>query len=583
MWQQLAVAAGFLVLDFIYHRWIDPPPPPPVDKSVKIPLIDEGVDWPILIGRCKVQRPILAWTGDPRAWEYNDADPHFTADGLDRQSIADGTVVYGMNMFFILGLCFETTNWPGSGVWNKIHTIYVNDQAMAGPCDSGDPGAYSDPKIDGFATTDFSFRLGSAWNGSGHEGYVHSSVTLDATGHTMLSHGVYVSSAVEILDGRPTQILKEPNGTPATYAGDYVPTTYTGANMMIARAPETIPGYRGFLTAMFYRDEFVGELGRISRYLAPGGPPWAQDLTGLLDPDNHLFVMAIGTSSTAPSFAFEASTYPPVYLGPARKVGEEANPADAILELLVNPRAKLKYPRDRVDSAGTFAAAALTLAREGNGYSRVIEGGRQAREVINEILAQVDGVAYEDPIDRLIKLKLIRPDYDPVLVTEINVRNCKELKNAAIGGSTSIANLVRVRYTSRQNNYESRVVDGHNQANIVGQDGIVREVQLEFPGVCTEVLAQAIADREFDARSRPISKMTAVVDRSFYRFCPGDVVALTFPHYQWDRVLFRVVHNNRGAPTDNFVTLDLIQEVFQVYRGEHRDDLGQLTPPSLMM
>ncbi len=271
-----------------------------------------------------------------------------------------------------------------------------------------------------------------------------------------------------------------------------------------------------------------------------------------------------GTTAQLPSYSFECSSYPAVGLY-GSQVGDEANPADVIYDLLTGTFGKLGLSTDLVDSV-SFEAAARTLLDEAHGYSRAFDELRSASEYIADILKQIDAVLYEDPIDSKIKLKLIRADYVPADCLEINPENCQKIETPAAGGWTGRANKIRVTFPKRGSQYTDGSATAQNQANAVGQDGIVEEVVLDFRGVCTQALADTIAGRELAALSRPMFKCSAIVDRSFLRINPGDVVALTWPDWHISGMLMRVAGVTRGSLQSGAIKLDLIQDFFYTAR-----------------
>ncbi len=275
-------------------------------------------------------------------------------------------------------------------------------------------------------------------------------------------------------------------------------------------------------------------------------------------------------SSSIPAIGVEISTYPAASVSNP-KVGEECNPAHVIYDLIsgfhsgYGQLGKLGVSSAVLDST-SFLAVISTLLTEGNGYSGMITG-RSVDDVLMEILRQIDGVLYQDQTDGLIKLKLIRADYDPRTIPQISVDNCEGLLGFAAAGWTAVVNKVRVVFTDRANNYQNGSASAHNQANAVGQDGEVNEIILNFPGVCTQALADFIAGRELAARSRPLAKFTAIVDRTFYRVNPGDAISVSWPDANISGMIFRIGRVGQGTADSNMIQLDLIEDYFFVHRG----------------
>lgn len=341
----------------------------------------------------------------------------------------------------------------------------------------------------------------------------------------------YVGGTVEVYDGNPAQEFVDP----VTFA------TLNGAALYMKEAgldEELIPSYRGFASIV---------------HLGSGGTPWF-----------------LGEDNVMGAYSYEVCSQPPGYAWGTGNNGHcavDANPVDIIYDLLTGTFGKLKLPTSRVDNVGTFQSARQRLWEEVHGCSRAIEDSPDCGEIIKEILEQIDGVLYEDPRDGLIKLKLIRDDFDVASTPVISPSNAL-LENFAAGGFEGLVNKVRIIFANRDDMYRDGSATAQNLAVAAGQDGEVREVMLRMPGVCTQALANKIASRELAARSRPIAKCRAIVDRSFYTTCPGDVVKLTWPEYGIDERIFRVAAVDRGSLENGRIALDLIEDFYFVWRGE---------------
>lgn len=539
---QEIIAAGLIIGDFVYHRWIDPPVYKPDPRGIQIPLTDDGTAIPLVYGRVRVRQAIVAWTSDP---VFVAPDDIFIPNGTAGGVVSNQTALYFMNMLLGVGIPFYLGNQTLFQMWvgDVAMLMQVHDSTVTNLSDlQGNGGGF----VSGFATAE-----------DGDPTYVPP-FTGPVVGPscqrlavvcmivTVPGAGCSTFGAVEFLNGNIFQRLVDDASpyTPRTEAGYYMTVT-AGSPLPPVECwngtldPSLIPGYRGLMCVFLYGKE---------------------------SPSQTLRHWCIGASPTVPAYSFEVSSYPQTPLGPSAMIGAEANPADVIFDLLTSPIGKLGIDSSRIDVAGTFTAVANTLAAEGMGYSRAFDANATAADMINEILVQIDGTIYEDPVDGLIKLKLVRADYDPLAAPAITTDNCIELQSFALGGWTDIPNKVRIVYPDRQDDYRDGSATGHSLANAAAQDGETREVVLRMPGVTTQNLAAQIADRELDARSKPLMKVRAIVDRTFYTTVPGDVVRVYWPEYGIAGVVFRVAAVNRGTLEDGRITLDLIQDFFYVYR-----------------
>jgi hypothetical protein len=364
---------------------------------------------------------------------------------------------------------------------------------------------------------------------------------------------------VETLNGNPSQelIADTENADDArTYAGRRMAET-----ALTGLSAKDIPGYRGVVSA------FLHELG--------AGSGWR------IDNGRNLPAYSFEVSSLVTSL--DASKWPAAW--PLSVIVQDSNPINVLYDLITGRRGKLGLPASVIDMP-SFQAAAYTLWTESHGYSRCFDQAGEARALIREILEQIDGVLYEDATTSTLKIKLIRPDYDPTLIPVINSSNCSRLENLAIGGWSGLPNLFRLTFTNRADGYRDGSATASSIASAVGQDGKRREQALSMPGVHTQELADKLVEREAAYLSRPLIKCTAIVDRSFLRVNPGDPIKLVWRQPDISGLVFRVARVDRGSLANGEIKLDLIQDVFYVWRdrppvktdfGGHTFDGGGLT------
>lgn len=509
---QLAVYAGLLAADYVYHRWIEDPPPIQPPQNVVIPHASPGATIPLVWGRYLVKTPFLAWAGAPYTVLCTTV-PYLTA-------LTSG-YLYGLDQLFNVAIGFEGGTHRLKGLWagdvEIRHSVLVTDPGLTvlnGDGTGGDAAPYAGAL---FITSD----QNTTANGMGTLGYI------------------------EFLNGAATQTLQSGG----------IGTRWAGATMIAQGVDATlIPGYRGYLSAcLFNRSSFPG---------------------------NRWF---LGPSASVPSYAFEVTSYAAgagimgTDITDFYGEGIDSNPMNVAYDILCGIFGKLGIDPSYIDTV-SFSACAAILYTEQMGYSRSIEGFARASDVLKDIFRQVDGGYYEDPRDGKIHAYLVRQNYDPQACPVITPINCEQLQNVVIGGWPGIPTRFRVTYPSRVQSYQDDSVcaqnqassTGVNQANAVGTNGGNNELVLDYRGCCTSLIAQKLVAREQLAQSRPITRLTAIVNRSFYTTNPGDVVAINWPEYGWSGMLFRVARVSRGTLADGRIKLDLIQEYFNISRGSHQ-------------
>lgn len=314
-----------------------------------------------------------------------------------------------------------------------------------------------------------------------------------------------------------------------------VGSSTAGAIALSGVDPTSIPGFRGFATLY----------AKIERY-----------------------------NPSLPALAVEVSSYPSLLALPSSPgtLTDDPNPVDVLYDLHVAPM-NLGMDPALIDLA-SWQAAAQTLKDEQHGYSRCWSDRPEAPSAIGDVLRQVDGAIDEDPSTGKLRLKLIRADFDPTAIPRITAENCERIENFAAGGWSEVVNKLRVIFTDAENGYREGSATADNQANAFGQDGLEHEMVLQFPGCNTQELADALAARELSARSRPIAKFRAIVDRSFWRTMAGDPIAVTWPEYNISGRIFRVAAVSRGTAEDNTMALDLIEDFFYTHRFETTNTNG---------
>lgn len=514
-----AVLAAISIGNYIYHRWFDEPPKPKPAPELTLPRVDDGAPYAIYYGTCRIKNVIVAYTTKPISFYHQDGDD------LDRVALGpedSPIVIYFVNMMLVLGIPFLNGE-------QTLYNMWMGDEQLS----YGSAVQPWELRGDG---TDFGLNQCN-----------------------LFSRQTSAKGSIEFLNGYIGQQLVQRVSPFASYseAGFHMINSTTGGNDWENPTgtvdPTLVPGYRGFTSVFLYGRELQPDSGKTLLY-------WL-----------------VGETASIPQFSFEARTLPTTYLGPAASVpvdeGDglwhdqgDANPVDVLYDLLTGTHGKLALPTSRIHLA-SFQAAATTLYNEGNGFSYAFTQGMSANDIIEMILTQVDGIIYEDPVDGLIRLKLVRNDYDPLTVPVINPTNCVDIKNFAAGGWTDVPNKVRITYSNRLDNYNDDSAVAHNQANAIGQDGQVREVQISMPGVTSWGNATAIATRELMARSRPLLKCRVIVDRTFRNIVPGDVVKLNWPKWKLSNAIMRVASVNRGTVGSNSVAIDLIQDYYYVWKS----------------
>lgn len=325
---------------------------------------------------------------------------------------------------------------------------------------------------------------------------------------------------VEFLNGKSDQTLVNDGGSS---------TNYSGMRMLANLEDSQIPGYRGVLSALLFDTP---------------------------NSFNH------GTLPDLANWNFVASSLRmhPELIAYRHNVGRDANPVNAIYEILTARLRCLGLPTSMIDTT-SFRDAQSKLYTETLGYSRCFDERMSAAEMIDDICKHIDAVVYGDPTGGLIKIKLIRPDYNPLNLFTITNENCTRLAGFALESRSNLVNKVTVRFPNRSKNYDMDTVSAQDMANAVGQDGQLIERVIDFLGCCEPAQAANFAARELAYSSAPVVKLQAQdCHGSALRLSPGEPVRVMWKNPDMNAV-FRVVKVNRGTLEDGGIYLDLVKDV----------------------
>lgn len=281
----------------------------------------------------------------------------------------------------------------------------------------------------------------------------------------------------------------------------------------------------------------------------------------------------LGANATIPPHSFEViSAYR--WLGEAVSPSGDANPASVIYDVLIKAYGGMNLPTTSID-VGSLVAAAAILDSEGNLCSGVLDQGTDAKSFLQALMQQINGSLYQDPYTGLMTLKLIRGGYDVsdhVAVPLFTPADIIEFAEFQVGAWTDVANVVRVKYPSRDNGYQDTISVAQNMASAVLYDaasltgapaGKIRAVDMQYPYCCLAALADSIAQRDLNALSQPLAKGQLILKRRAHTLRPGDVFQVTFPEYFAGTMVFRATKVDLGQLGDNRVTVDFVQDPYQ--------------------
>ena len=259
-------------------------------------------------------------------------------------------------------------------------------------------------------------------------------------------------------------------------------------------------------------------------------------------------------------------------------IGDDINPMEALYQVFTDNWGALGKDAAGLDLPSMITAAE-TLFNESNGISLQVANLNSGKDIIEEILRQVDGLMFQDANTGLLVVKLVRDDYVIANLPLFDVNNIDEIKEFSRTSWADTINQLRVTYKNRSKIYEESVVMVQDAANIA-QQSVVNGSSMSFPGVTTADLALQLATRELAQISVPLFKLTLVLNRTAYQLFPGAVIKVTWPKYNITELILRVQKFRSGKLDDGKIIVDCVQDVFAANTSVFAPpvDSGWVTP-----
>jgi hypothetical protein len=237
-----------------------------------------------------------------------------------------------------------------------------------------------------------------------------------------------------------------------------------------------------------------------------------------------------GNSPYIPEIAFVISRYPNTLglTGGDQRIGDDANPACMIYELLTNTRWGLSIPTTAI-ATQSFLDAGATLADEGRGLSMVLDTATAATSILEEIMRYIDGLLYTDPFTGLLTLKLARADYDPgdlPVLDESNVLTCSLTRPS--------------------------------------RGGVLAVEEVPLLGISNAPQAQLAAARILKALAYPFATLKLEVNRESWSLRPGSVCKLNWPRLGIVGMVLRISGLASGTLEEGKLTVGAVEDIFAV-------------------
>lgn len=348
----------------------------------------------------------------------------------------------------------------------------------------------------------------------------------------------------------------------------------SGLAARLGLSPTQAPGYRGVASIWFY-----GQLGgsNVNNSLDLDqdlGYTGLGEIVGGLVRDVQRSAARFGGFLWGKNQPFIQDTWITVDRAPkglaltSATIGSQgdANPAHLIYECLTNVDWGMGAQPALIDADdlnSSFGVAAQQLLDEGFGLSLLWTRQSEIEDFVQEILDHIQATLYVDPTTGRYTLKLLRDDYDPNTVPELDMSNVR-VRSFQRKGWGEITNEITVTY-SNPDNEDDETVTVQNLAAIEAQ-GDVSSGSRDFYGIRNLQLARDVAERELRQSSTPLAIAEVEVEAGNVDLFPGAVVRLNWPRHQANGVIFRVMGMEEEEKSSK-VRVSLMEDVFSLTKA----------------
>ncbi|GLC25058.1 phage tail protein [Roseisolibacter agri] len=265
----------------------------------------------------------------------------------------------------------------------------------------------------------------------------------------------------------------------------------------------------------------------------------------------------LGNSPVLPSLHAVVSRWPGT-------IGEgdngDAGIGGILAELISDPHRGCGYPRSELGSSFGLPTTAW-----GYGLSFTVEAHTPAETVLRDVLRAADAVLYTDPVTGLLEVCAHRgPGFGGFQwgtlagLLDLNPSNTLACEWTAPEPASRF-NQVRLAYVDRAQGFTRQVVTATHGPRVAA-DGEIIAIDIDMPMIGREAVARRVAERELRAQVLPLGKATLKCTRAAAGLRPGSVFRLNRPELQLTDVVMRVLDVDLGAPGDEHVVVDAIQD-----------------------
>lgn len=236
------------------------------------------------------------------------------------------------------------------------------------------------------------------------------------------------------------------------------------------------------------------------------------------------------------------------------------NPAHIIYECLTNKAWGRGFSPSFIDDA-SFTAAANTLYNEGFGLCLKWSRQTELDQFIKIIIDHAGAALNTDRETGLIRLDLIRGDYNPATIPHYDYQNgLLSIEDDEVISQEELINEVIVEWFDPLKGAK-REVRAHNLA-LVQTMGGKTVTKTNYEGIPTADLAARVAQRDLKVSSVPLRRYTLTFDRSAWKITPTSVFSISASDRQLSNIILRAGKVSESRFGDGKITVEAVSDIF---------------------
>jgi hypothetical protein len=208
----------------------------------------------------------------------------------------------------------------------------------------------------------------------------------------------------------------------------------------------------------------------------------------------------------------------------------------------------------------TFLAAAQTVYDEGLGFAWLWESEQSITNLIDEVLAHIQGSLYVNRVTGEFELKLTRFVSDTTGLITINQSNSSEVTDFKRKSLDELVNQVTVKYLSNTTLKDDSF--SVTDSSLVQRQGGIVSKTITYSGVANLSMAERLAVRDLQQLSTPVYTCTIKCDRTAEELNEGDPFIFYRPDLIDVELIMRVMKINLGTIDKGEITIEAAQDMF---------------------